>query len=101
MLGTINLSICIRNADESRQNLTQKFLILRPECFLNLTLLGHDLLTNNEAKLIYKSSGLSLLLNYICIQTGNELTNSTFYIKHAHFPQPDMHANQQDPESSI
>ena len=59
VLGTINLPICIKNVDESRQKLTQRFLILRPECSLNLTLLGHDFLTENEAKLIYKSSGIS------------------------------------------
>ena len=78
--------------------MTQK---LRPECSLNLTLLGHNVLTKNEANLIYKSSGISLLLNDICIQTGNELTNSTFYIQHAQYPQPNLHANPQDPESSI
>ena len=56
VLGTINLNICIENTDDTRQILTQKFLILRASCTLNLTLLGHDFLTKNEAKLLYKPS---------------------------------------------
>ena len=77
-LGTKNLEICIKNADDSRQILTH--LIMRPSCTLNLTLLGHDFLTKNIAKLLYKPEGISLLLNGICIQTEGNSTNTTFYI---------------------
>ena len=83
VLGTINLSIYIKNADNSRQDLTQKFLILRPSCTLKLTLLGHDFLTKNRTKLLYRSKGISLQLNVICIQTEG---NTTFYYKACPIP---------------
>ena len=76
-------------------------LILRPSCTLNLTLLGHDFLTKNIAKLLYKPEGISLLLNGICIQTESTSTNTTFHIKHVHFPHPNLHANPQNQNSSF
>ena len=85
----------------SRQILTQECLILRPSCTLNWTLLGHDFLTKNIAKRLYKPEGISLLLNDICIQTEGNSTNTTFYIKHAHFPHPNLHANPQNQNSSF
>ena len=90
-----------KNADNLKQILTQKFLILRASCTLNLTLLGHDFLTKNEAKLLYKPSGISLLLNDICIKTEGQSANITFYIKHAHFLHPNLHANPQNKGSSF
>ena len=48
VLGTINLSVCITNSDNSEQILIQKFLILRPSCSLNLILLGQNFLTTNN-----------------------------------------------------
>jgi hypothetical protein len=101
VLGTINLKICIENSDDLRQILTQKFLILRASCTLNLTLFGHDFLTKNDAKLLYKPSGISLLLNNICIKTEGQSENSTFFIKHAHFPHINLHADHKTNNSSF
>ena len=92
MLGTINLIFFIENTDDMRQMLTQKFLILRASCTLNLTLF--------EAKLLYKPAGISLVLNDICIKTEGQSAN-TFYIKHAHFPHLNLHANPQNKGSSF
>ena len=58
-------------------------------------------LTKNRAKLLYKSKGISLQLNDICIQTEGNSTNTTFYIKHAQFPHPNLHVNPQNPNFSF
>ena len=64
-------------------------------------MLGHDFLTKNESKLLYNPSGISLLLKYICIKTEGESTNTTFYIKHGHFPFLNLHADPQNKSSSF
>ena len=63
--------------------------------------MGHDFLTKNEAKLLYKPSGISLLLNNICIKTEGQSENSTFFIKHAHFPHINLHADHKTNNSTF
>ena len=64
-----NLTIMIQNLDNSEQKLSQNFLILRPDCKLQMLLLGHDFLTEKLSHLTYMKQRIEFKLNRICIQT--------------------------------
>ena len=79
VLGQIDLTFKIRNADGNSQIINQNCLVLRPVLELQYVLLGNDFLSSNDVQIIFSQKKKTVLINkkHVCLLTQTGTTNFT------------------------